>query len=194
MVATKELVKLSWQEYLEAEKTSLVKHEYIQGEVYEMAGASDSHITIALNIALLLKNFLRGSGCRVYISDMKARIESLNIFYYPDIIVTCEPKDEEFTYYKKYPKLIIEVLSDSTESFDRGDKFADYRQIETLEEYVLISQSKKRVECFRKNEENLWVLHTYQENEQLTLTSINFSCEINDLYEDVAPYQKATLK
>lgn len=185
MVATKERVKLSWEEYLEAEKTSLVKHEYIQGEVYERVGASDSHVTITGNMALLLKKYLRGSGCRVYISDMKARMESLNIFYYPDIIVTCDSRDEEFTYYKKYPKLIIEVLSKSTESFDRGDKFADYRQIETLEEYVLISQSKKRVECFRKNEQDLWVLYTYQENEQLKLTSINFTCEINDLYEDV---------
>lgn len=185
MVATKELVKLSWEEYLEAEKTSLVKHEYIQGEVYEMAGASDAHITIAGNLFSLLRNYLRGSGCRVYMSDMKARIDSLNIVYYPDIIVTCDARDQEFNYYKKYPKLIIEVLSKSTESFDRGDKFADYRQIETLEEYVLISPSKKRVECFRRDENNLWVLYTYQENEQLILTSINFSCEINNLYEDL---------
>lgn len=91
----------------------------------------------------LLKSHLRGSGCRVYIADMKVKIDSLNVFYYPDVIVTCDSTDLTLDYYKKAPQIIVEVLSDSTESFDRGDKFADYRQIESLREYVLISQSKK---------------------------------------------------
>ena len=122
VVKIQEQIKLSAEEYLETEKTREVKHEYIQGKIYEMAGASDSHVTISLNLAFLLKGFLRGKNCRVYILDMKVQIESLNIFYYPDLIVTCDSQDQEFSYYKKYPKLIIEVLSESTEAKDRGEK------------------------------------------------------------------------
>jgi Uma2 family endonuclease len=117
---------------------------------------------------------------------MKLRIQSLNIFYYPDIMVTCDVRDQEFAYFKKYPQLIVEILSESTEAFDRGDKFADYRQIETLQEYVLISQTKIQVECFRRNNDNLWVLNPYNNQEKLVnFTSIDFSFSLADLYEDV---------
>ncbi len=117
---------------------------------------------------------------------MKLRIESLNIFYYLDIIVTCDVRDQEFTYFKKYPKLIVEILSKSTEALDRGDKFADYRHIETLQEYVLISQTKMQVECFRRNKDNLWVLNPYHNQEELVnFASIDFSFSLADLYEDV---------
>ncbi|MDY6804755.1 MAG: Uma2 family endonuclease, partial [Cyanobacteriota bacterium] len=84
-----------------------------------------------------------------------------------------------------YPCLIVEVLSDSTESRDRGDKFADYRELSSLQEYVLISQSRQRVECFRRNVKGQWVLFTYRSNQQLHLESINFSCSVNHIYEDV---------
>ena len=117
---------------------------------------------------------------------MKVQIESLNIFYYPDLIVTCDSQDQEFSYYKKYPKLIIEVLSESTEAKDRGEKFANYRQLASLEEYVLISQNKMEVECFRRNKDNLWVLHPFSNAEELvTFASIDFSFSLADLYEDV---------
>ncbi len=188
MVAIQEKVKyskLSPEEYLTQEEKSLVKHEYINGEVYEMAGASSNHVTISLNIASLLKIYLRGSNCRVFISDMKVRIERSNVFYYPDVIVTCDEKDRELNYYKKAPKIIIEVLSESTESFDRGDKFADYRTIETLEEYVLISQSKKRVDLFTKKNYSSWELTSFNEGEHLTLNSIDFNCAVSDLYQDI---------
>lgn len=188
MIAIQETVKcskLSPEEYLTQEEKALVKHEYINGEVYEMAGASSAHVTISLNIASLLKIHLRGSNCRVFISDMKVRIERLNVFYYPDVIVTCDEKDRELNYYKKAPKVIIEVLSDSTESFDRGDKFADYRTIESLEEYVLISQSKKRVDLFTRKNYNSWELTSFSEGENLTLNSINLNCAVSDLYEDI---------
>jgi Uma2 family endonuclease len=81
---------LSPEDYLEAEKSSFIKHEYIQGQIYGMSGASDAHVTITTNLIALLRNHIRGSGCRLYASDMKARIESLNIFYYPDIMITCD--------------------------------------------------------------------------------------------------------
>lgn len=154
---------LSPEAYLEAEKDSAIKHEYIQGQISAMAGASDAHVTITANLVALLRNHVRGTGCRVYLTDMKARIESLNIFYYPDVMVTCDERDRTFDYFKRYPCLIIEVLSNNTEAFDRGDKFTDYSELETLQEYVLINQKRMRVDCFRRNSEGRWVLYRYKE-------------------------------
>ncbi|NEP01961.1 MAG: Uma2 family endonuclease [Symploca sp. SIO2E9] len=172
--------------YLEAEKESPHKHEYIQGQIYAMAGASDAHVTITTNLIALLRNHLRGTGCRLYATDMKARIEFLNIFYYPDVMVTCDQRDRNFDYYKRYPCLIIEVLSDKTEAFDRCDQFTDYSELETLQEYVLINQKRMRVERFRRDAEGHWVLHRYKERDELYLESIDFHCPITAVYEDVA--------
>ena len=151
-----------------------------------MAGASDPHVTIAGNLFVLLRNHLRSSGCRVYISDMKARLESLNRFYYPDVMVTCDQRDSETPNYKQFPNLIIEVLSDSTEAFDRGDKFADYQTLESLQEYVLINTKRQRIDCFRRNDAGLWVLQSYTaEQQSFRLTSVDFEAAIAEIYEDV---------
>ena len=186
MIASPQQPYLTPEEYLHLEEQSPVKHEYIDGQIYAMAGASDPHVTIALNLATLLRSHVRGSGCRVYISDMKAQIESLNRFYYPDVMVTCDPKDQETVTYKRFPTLIVEVLSDSTEAFDRGDKFVDYQEIESLREYVLISTKRQRVECFRRNEQGLWVLQSYRpEQTSFRLDSISFDGKLEGLFEDV---------
>jgi Uma2 family endonuclease len=186
MIASPQQDYLTAEAYLEMEENSDVKHEYIDGYIYAMAGAFDPHVTIAGNLFALLRNHVRGSGCRVYISDMKARIESLNRFYYPDVMVTCDQRDQETPAYKKYPCLIVEVLSDSTEAFDRGDKFADYQVLESLQEYVLINTKRQRVECFQRNNEGLWVLRSYtSQQEFFRLNSINFEGTMAALYEDV---------
>lgn len=186
MVAIPQAHSLSVADYLQFESTSNVKHEYRAGEVYAMAGATDAHNTIAGNLFVFLRNYVRGSGCRVYMSDMKARIERSNCFYYPDLLVTCDPRDRETTTYKCSPKLIVEVLSPSTEAFDRGDKFADYQTLESLEEYVLISTSRQRVDCFRRSPEGVWTLQFYLPNaEVLPLQSIGLEVRLSDLYEDV---------
>lgn len=182
---------LTAEEYLQLEAESLLKHEYVDGQVYAMAGASDGHVTIAGNLFALLRSHVRGTGCRVYISDMKARIEARNRFFYPDVMVTCDPRDQETEGYKRFPKLVVEVLSESTEAFDRGDKFADYQTLESLEEYVLINTRHQRVECFRRNEAGLWVLQYYRpetataETATFCLESIGFTDTIAALYEDV---------
>ncbi|MUG96781.1 Uma2 family endonuclease [Scytonema sp. UIC 10036] len=184
MVASPEIY-LTPEEYLQIEEKSDIKHEYIDGYVYAMAGALDPHVTVAGNLFALLRNDVRGTGCRVYITDMKARIESLNRYYYPDVMVTCDQRDRETPAYKRFPCLIVEVLSDSTEAFDRGDKFADYQTLETLKEYVLINTKRQRVECFRRNDEGLWVLQFYTpENKSFQLHSVDFEAAIADLYED----------
>ena len=174
------------QEYLLQEEQSDVKHEYIDGYAYAMAGANDAHVTVSLNLATLLRSHVRGSGCRVFISDMKARIEQLNRYYYPDVMVTCDERDKENATEKKFPCLIVEVLSDSTEAFDRGDKFADYQLLETLQEYVLINVKRQRVECLRRNNEGLWVIYSYTaEDKSFQLQSVNLTVEMSALYEDV---------
>lgn len=178
---------LSSAAYLQLEAASLIKHEYIDGQVYAMAGASDAHVTIAGNLFALLRSHVRDTNCRVYISDMKVRIESPNRFYYPDVMVTCDSRDRGTADYKRFPKLIIEVLSDSTEAFDRGDKFADYQTLESLQEYVLINVRHQRVECFCRDQSGLWVLQYYDcEAETFELKSLNFMDTLAALYEDVA--------
>ncbi|MBF2008782.1 MAG: Uma2 family endonuclease [Chlorogloeopsis fritschii C42_A2020_084] len=185
MVTSRSEYYISPEEYLEGEKVSQIKHEYIDGQVYAMAGASDAHVTISMNLSMLLRNHLRGSGCRVYMAEMKAQIEVINRYYYPDVMVTCDARDREFEYFKCHPKLIVEVLSDSTEAFDRGKKFADYRHLESLQEYVLISQDTMSVECFRRNEKGRWELYPYEKGEEVHLASVDFWCEIEAIYEDV---------
>lgn len=176
---------ISPEEYLEGEKVSQIKHEYIDGQVYAMAGANDAHVTVSMNVFMLLRNHLRGSACRVYMLDMKAQIQAINRYFYPDVMVTCDPRDREFEYFKSYPCLIVELLSESTEGFDRGKKFANYRTLESLQEYVLISPEQISVECFRRNEQGNWVLYTYEKGEEVHLASVDIHFPIADLYEDV---------
>lgn len=177
---------LTPDEYLQLEAESTIKHEYINGDVYAMAGATDTHVTIAGNLFALLRSQVRGTGCRVYIADMKVRVETRNCFYYPDIVVTCDGRDAETSTYKRFPKLIVEVLSVSTEAFDRGNKFFDYQTLDTLEEYVLINTQSQRVECFRRNPEGLWVLQSYTSaSETFEILSLGFTETLTALYEDV---------
>lgn len=177
---------LSPQEYLQMEEHSPIKHEYVDGQIYAMVGATDAHVTIAGNLFALLRSHLRGRGCRVYISDMKVRIEPLNRYYYPDILVTSDSRDQETFLEKRFPRLIVEVLSNSTEAFDRGDKFADYQTLDSLQEYVLLNTKRKRVECFRRNEAGLWVLQFYtDQQETFRLESIDFAGTVESIYEDV---------
>ncbi|AVH73035.1 MULTISPECIES: Uma2 family endonuclease [unclassified Nostoc] len=185
MVISQSEYYISPEEYLEGEKVSEIKHEYIDGQVYAMAGASDAHVTIVGNLFVLLRNHLRGSGCRVYMLDMKTQIDVINRYFYPDVMVTCDARDKEFEYFKCYPCLIIEVLSESTEGYDRGKKFASYRHLESLQEYVLISPDRMSVECFRRNQEGHWVLYPYEKGEEVHLGSVDFRCAIPEIYEDV---------
>jgi len=185
MVATPNYNYISPKEYLQGEENSPIKYEYRDGEVYAMAGASNTHVIITGNVFAILRNHLRGSGCQAYISDTKAHIESINTYYYPDVIVSCNQKDKAFHNFLRYPCLIIEVLSPTTEAFDRGDKFADYRKLASLQEYVLVSQNRISVEVFRRNSEGQWVLYSHEPGENIHLESINFNCSIADVYEDV---------
>ena len=142
MIAQRDFNFLSPESYLDRERQATVKHEYIDGEIYAMAGASAPHIQIVGNLYAALRSHLRGTGCDILFSDIKVRIDTKNCFYYPDLIVTCDDHDRENDHYRHVPKLIVEVLSDSTEARDRGDKFEDYSTLDSLQEYALIAQKK----------------------------------------------------
>lgn len=187
MIALSDHHSLTPEEYLELETQSAVKHEYIDGEVYAMAGTTDTHNTIAGNLFTLIRTHLRGTNCRVYFADIKARLEQCNCFYYPDLLVTCDTRDQETSTYKRFPKLIVEVLSESTEAFDRGDKFNDYQTLDTLEEYVLVNTKHQRVEIFQRNEQGGWIFKTYTPSQgSFSLESLNLTVSLVDVYEDVS--------
>lgn len=187
MTVSKSHAYFTPDEYLELERISPIKHEYLQGQMVAMAGASKAHVIITGNLSALLVNHLRGTGCIAYASDMKVRMASLNLFYYPDLAITCDDRDlisnEDFIL---HPQLIVEVLSDSTEAFDRGDKFADYKTIPEFEEYVLIHQKQVLVERFQRKSENLWVPDVYRAGDTVELASIRFEGAIATLYENIA--------
>ncbi|MBP8284083.1 MAG: Uma2 family endonuclease, partial [Chromatiaceae bacterium] len=143
--------------YLAGEIHSPIRHEYVAGEVFAMAGATEEHATIAGNLFALLRNQVRGGPCRVYIADMKLRVEAADAFFYPDVFVTCDPRDATEPLAKRRPALICEVLSESTEAYDRGGKFAAYRTLESLNEYLLIDSRRRAVEVFRRQTSG-WLL------------------------------------
>ncbi len=174
----------SADEYLRWEEQQEEKHEYIDGQVYAMAGASENHVDITTNLTVILSNHLRGKDCKLFPSDMRLNIASKKIYYYPDLLVTCDERDRFNKKQKNYPCLIIEVLSESTESKDRGVKFANYQTIQSLQEYVLISQWEQRVEVFRRSEK-FWVLQNYTVGESIELQSINLQISMDAIYEDV---------
>lgn len=186
MTASKSHAYFTPEEYLEIERISPIKHEYLDGQIVAMAGASKAHVIITGNLSALILNRLRGTGCISYATDMKVRLPGSRLFYYPDLAVTCDETDknseEDFIL---HPKLLIEVLSDSTEAFDRGDKFADYKTNAEFEEYLLVHQNQVLVEQFQRKSNNLWVPTIYRGGETIELTSIGFSCPISDLYENL---------
>ena len=181
-IATEQL-KMSVDDYLQGELISEIKHEYINGQVYAMAGAKRARNIISGNLFGYLFNHLRGTSCRVFGSDMKVGIltKTNDCFYYPDLHVSCEKADNEL--YNHQPKLIIEVLSDSTEGTDRSDKFHDYRKLNTLEEYVLVAQDTLRVEVYRRNKN--WDFDLFIDNESCYLESLDLSLDLSDIYQDV---------
>lgn len=187
MTASRSHAYFTPEEYLELERISPIKHHYLQGEIVAMAGASKAHVIAVGNLSALLVNHLRGTGCIAYATDMKVRLPQLNTFYYSDLAVTCDERDrnsgDDFIL---HPKLIIEVLSDSAEAFDRGDKFADDKTIPELEEYVLVHQNQLLVECFLRTADALWIPQIYSAGNTVTFESIHFSCPIEELYDRIS--------
>ena len=183
----------SEKDYLKQEKTAVDKHEFHNGEIFVMAGASTAHCAISFNINIELGVFLRDKACSAYGSDMKVNIRDKKHpsqhYVYPDTLVTCDENDLSRTDgIVQNPKLIIEVLSPSTEGYDWSEKFELYRQLDSLQDYVLISQEKKKVEIFSRANGDIpaWIISTYDEEEKdVHIPSINFRCDMDSIYNKV---------
>ncbi len=172
--------KISEEEYLQGELVAEFKHEFIDGEVFAMAGASESHNLLSINMLSELRNKLRGTPCRTFIADMKVKVA--NDFFYPDVMVVCQNSDDS-DYYKQSPVIIVEVLSPSTRKFDKTAKRLKYQNIPTLEEYVLIDQTIAEIEVFRKKEH--WQSFYYYLGDAITFESLGVTVLVEDIYYQV---------
>jgi Uma2 family endonuclease len=189
--------KITEEEYLQGELIAEFKHEFIDGEVYAMAGASEAHNLLSINMLSEFRNKLKDMPCRAFISDMKVKVA--NDFFYPDVMVVCQQDNardgvyaasqsgtgaaNEFEYYKQSPVIIVEVLSKSTRRFDKTAKRLKYQSIPTLEEYVLIEQSIGEIEVFRKKDH--WQSSYYYLGDTITFDSLGVTVLVEDIYYQV---------
>jgi len=171
-----------WREL--EERSHDVKHEYIDGQVYAMAGGSLAHSRVSINVLKALDTVLGRGSCRAYNSDAAARLSPTR-YTYPDATVTCDERDRPTTKLReiKAPRVIVEVLSDSTEAYDRGEKFGYYRECPTVEEYVLVNTKRQLVEVFRRTAEGWTAYHVYEPGDEVELTSIGVHISVATFYE-----------
>ena len=180
--------QLTVGEYLALERESETRHEYLDGEIFAMSGASQAHNLIGTNIVGALHPQLKRSGCEQYANDMRVWIPTAGLYTYPDVVVVCDPPrfedDERDTLLN--PGLVLEVLSPSTEDYDRGRKFAYYRSINSLQIYVLVAQDRSHVEVFTRQPDDRWLLwETEDASAGLELPAIGASLALAEIYDRV---------
>lgn len=180
--------KLTPEEYLEIERKAEYKSEYFGGNIYAMAGAKRNHNKVATNLSGLIWQHLKGKDCESYSNDMRVFVPKTGLYTYPDVVVVCgEPtfQDKVFDTLLN-PTLLIEVLSESTESYDRGKKFQHYRSIETLQEYVLVSQDEARIEKYVKHGDGFWLLsEAVGMDAEIEFASIECRIALAEVYDKV---------
>lgn len=176
------------EEYLAFERASLEKHEYYQGEIFAMSGAGMRHNRIQVNFIREVGSYLKGKPCDVFGSELRVHIPANTLYTYPDALIVCDKPqmlDNEFDTLLN-PVVVVEILSRTTQSYDRGDKFALYRSIPSLKEYILINSEKLGIEQYHRQQDDAWLLHVQQEKEAtLFIHSINFSLPVSELYSGV---------
>jgi Uma2 family endonuclease len=176
--------RFRFDEYVQLEAQSAIKHEFLDGEVYAMAGGSPEHAALASRFALALGLATRGGPCEVFSSDLRVRVPATGLTTYPDLTVVCGTwqRDPEDANTITNPVLVIEVLSDSTAAYDRGEKLAHYQRIESLREVLLVAHDSRRLELWRKDEAGRWVLLVAQAGDRLTLRSVPATLEVDELF------------
>ena len=184
MGLAKQQIEVSVEDYLAGEPEAQVRHEYVNGQVYAMAGATLRHNTISLNLALSLKSQLRGRPCTPYMSDVKVQVRTLasESYYYPDVVVSCDPRDTN-PQYLEYPSTVIEVLSESTERIDRHEKFLAYTSLDSVQEYLLVAQDRRFVTVCRR--ESGWQPEVFTEEEDTIVLSCGATLTLAEIYEQV---------
>lgn len=175
---------LSEADYLALEEQSPIRHEYVDGELYAMAGGSQRHNRIALNTASALLSGLRGTPCQVFMSGVKLRVAHDNAFYYPDVVAACNEASPLAGEEKIVadPFLVMEVLSPSTETTDRREKLAAYRRVSSVKEYVLVSQDRQQVEIYRREGDIGWLYLSFEAGETVGFSSFGMALPIGKLY------------
>ena len=171
-------------DFIAWENEQAERHEFVAGEVFAMTGVRDSHNVVAGNFYLVLRQHLKGSPCKTYMADVKLEVVAVDSVFYPDVFVTCESPSDPLV--KRDATLIVEVLSPSTEAYDRGRKFAFYRQLAGLQEYLLVSTDEPRLDIYRRAPDNAWVLRSYQPGASFTLESVGLALRVDSIFEDVA--------
>lgn len=174
-------------EFLAWDEHQTLRREFVRGEVFAMAGGEDRNNTVAGSLYAALRQHLSGSPCRVYMADVKLRVEAADCYFYPDLMVTCSAADAASRLIKRDAVLVVEVLSPSTSAYDRGDKFADYRALPSLAEYLLVDVEKRRCDLYRKGVDGLWVLHPTQGEQPLVLASVGLAIAAGTLWADLEP-------
>ena len=177
--------RYTWTEYLALEASSNVKHEYLDGQIYAMAGGTPEHAALAAAVIGLLFPQLRGSLCRAHDADLRVRVPKTGLATYPDVTIVCGPwqRDPEDDNAVTNPTLIVEVLSASTEDYDRDDKFEHYKGLSSLSEYVLVSHRERKVEVWVRDPEGTWTCNTARSGEVAHLASIGARLDVDELYE-----------
>jgi Uma2 family endonuclease len=179
--------QISEEEYLRLEAASRFKSEFVSGHIYAMTGASLRHNVIALNMATNLRAHLRGSPCRAFMSDAKLRVAKFNSYYYPDVMVTCDPRYQRVSSGDSMiesPRLIVEVLSTSTEATDRREKLQAYRSLPSLLEYVLVSQESAAIEIHRRQGDIGWQIITLSPGDPVEFSSVELTTDFAALYDE----------
>ncbi len=177
-------LSLSYAEYLAQEEASEEKHEYLDGQIYAMAGGTPEHGLICANLIAELRTALRSRPCRVYTSDVRVRVQATGLTTYPDVSVVCGPTecspDDQNAVIN--PIVLVEVLSTGTASYDREEKFAHYRRIPSLQEYLLVSQRELHIQHYRRNDDGTWMLRDVRPPEAVELSSIGCRLELAEVY------------
>ena len=185
MSTAAEHLRFTADDYLAWEAMQPDKHEYLRGEVFAMTGTTDRHNEILLNCVVALRPQLQHSPCRLYAADVKLRVEAADAFFYPDVMVTCSAADAADPLAKRDPVLLVEVLSPATAAYDRGDKFAAYRKLPGLREYLLVDTDSRRCDLYRKGGDGLWVLHPFEPGQALRLESVALDLPASLLWAEV---------
>jgi Uma2 family endonuclease len=185
MAIQPEPISMSLDEFVSWEPTQPLRYEFSGGHVFAMAGASRAHGTIATNLVSLLRPAIRGKDCGLYVADMKVVVPDVPAIRYPDVVVTCDPRDLDDDQLTRFPTLLVEILSESTEALDRGVKFAEYRGIAALREFVLIDSRAVHVEVYRRSDGNRWFFQEYGAGDDVVFESVELRIPIEALYEDL---------
>ncbi|WP_437756140.1 Uma2 family endonuclease [Sorangium sp. So ce1389] len=189
MVAPAHRIHYTYAEYLALEASSNVKHEYLDGQIYAMAGGTPEHAALAAAVIGLLFPELRRGRCRAYDADLRVRVPSTGLATYPDVTVVCGPleRDAEDGQAVTNPTLIVEVLSRSTEEYDRGDKFEHYKNLTSLRQYVLVSHRERSVEVWTRGVDGVFTSSIVaREGDIALLVSIGAQLDVRELYEAAA--------